>query len=518
MALISQSRQLRRFGVLILVLLSSLVAPHKLESQWDLANVNEIKLERNATIALFPVSRICPEAIKNPSCKKYLSNNFTLAPEVCLSGLSPHNDFRLLEMPKCVGHGGESPAVLVTYSDEKCTGPAMVQPSPRIGPVWGWIQFPFASPPGPGERWSLIFHCHSEPFDEVSDPFKRVYTTGEKLQDPLKPQGPLALCEHRLPRLTDGLIELVYEGCSDRQLDSWKIYALPIDTCQSTARGKGLKIRKPGMCADGSRARIARYWDDECKDLHDITDIKDENFGWGTCQLMNDTTRQVGSIVFYCDGPDSVGAASEDVVEATNGKEMTLLKPTPKLQPTPLPPKPWVPFWKGLILVDMVLNSPGDRYVNPKFEVLATDSCHTELNSPLKIFQVPRCCNGTRANAAFFTWSYCKGSPVFYDGTDKKLLDTLLCMSTSNGYNSMAFWCEGTGPWQYVPRRWQKYYLPKPSSGMLLMGGLFAVLMLVRWALIALRRINSGSPRANYSPGSTAPHRPAEDTGKGGGE
>lgn len=130
----------------------------------------------------------------------------------------------------------------------------------------------------------------------------------------------------------------------------------------------------------------------------------------------------------------------------------------------------------------MVSNSRGDRYINPKFEVLATDSCHTELGSPLKIFQVPRCFNGTKANIAFFTWTYCKGSPVFYDGTDEKLLDTLFCTSVSNGYNSMAFWCEGTGPWQYVPPKRQEYHLPSPIlEVMLLILGLFAVLMLVSW-------------------------------------
>lgn len=196
--------------------------------------VNEIKVEQNATIALFEGPTNCLVDIENPSCEKYLSNNFTLAPEVCLWGFAPHASFRLLEMPKCVGSDGESPAVLVTYSDEKCTGPAMVQPSTHIGPFVEPIQFPFPSPSPPfgrPERWSLIFHCHPEPFDEVSDPFERVYTTGEKLQDPLKPQGPLALCEHLLPRLTDGMIRFIYEGCSDRPLDSWKWYDLLIDTC-----------------------------------------------------------------------------------------------------------------------------------------------------------------------------------------------------------------------------------------------------------------------------------------------
>ncbi len=129
----------------------------------------------------------------------------------------------------------------------------------------------------------------------------------------------------------------------------------------------------------------------------------------------------------------------------------------------------------------MLGNSPGDRYVSPKFQVLTTDSCHTELNSPQNL-PSPKVFHGTRANVAFFTWSYCKGSPVFYDGTDKKILDTLFCMSTSTGYNCMAFSCEGTGPWQYVSPRPQKDYLPSPSpEAMLLIGRLFAALMLVRW-------------------------------------
>lgn len=52
----------------------------------------------------------------------------------------------------------------------------------------------------------------------------------------------------------------------------------------------------------------------------------------------------------------------------------------------------------------------------------------------------------------------------------------------SNGYNSMAFWCEGTGPWQYVPPKRQEYHLPSPIlEVMLLILGLFAVLMLVSW-------------------------------------
>ncbi|MCJ1402531.1 hypothetical protein MMC11_005751 [Xylographa trunciseda] len=482
----AQSRWLRRLGVLALVLpfCPTLVASHDLENGRTLVDVDEIVVERNGTIAIF-------NNVGAPSRDVHLSSNFTLAPEVCLSGYSPHKYFRLWDMPHCIGRNGEPrPAVLVTHSNENCTGNALVHRSTGIGPNPGWwIEFPFPSPPfrpNP-QRWSLIFHCHSEPFDNVADPFKRVYTTGGELQGPLKHQGPLALCEKTLPRLTDGSLQMVYEGCDRGQLDSWKMYDLPIDTCQSTREAKGLHLYRPGSCLDGSQARWARYWDNECEDLHDINEITDGDFARDTCQLLNYKNRQVGSVAFYCGGFD-VGAVDEDVVvEVTRGKEIMLLEPTPKLQPsshvplpTPLPRKPWItPFWKGLFLVDSATTfSRDDRYLNPMFQELAIDSCYSTYNSPLQIFQVPRCFNLTRANVAFFTWSYCKGSPVLYDGTDEKLLDISFCMSTGNGYNSMAFWCEGTGPpWE---KRQQNHYLPSYClKGLLLIGGLFTLLTLV---------------------------------------
>jgi hypothetical protein len=346
--------------------------------------------------------------------------------------------FLLLEMPKCVSRDRESPAVLITYADEKCTGLAKVQPGQHSRV---WMEFPFDPRSFTLTRWSLIFHCHSEPFDEILDPFERVYTIGERLQDPPdppEPQGPLGLCEPWLPRLTDGWIRFTYEGCSGYGSDPWKSYNLPMDICQSASGGKTLKIIQPGICPDGSRARLAQYWDDECKDLHVINDIKDEDLAWNACRFLNGTR----SIAFFCDGFDGVGAASDDLFEATNRKETTLLEPTPKLQLTPLPQKPWVPFWKGLILVDAVANSPGDRYISPKFEDVNTDTCRTQLGA-LKIYKVPRCFNGSRAKVAFFTWAYCQGSPVFYDGTDERLFETLINMGVSCGYSSLAFWCNG---------------------------------------------------------------------------
>jgi hypothetical protein len=383
-----------------------------------------------------------PPAPSDPSYDEVLANNFTLAPEVCLSGWGyPPPRFQLLEMAKCVVDGKESSAVLVTHNEGNCTGLVYLHhPSNETGPCNGHIFFPNRAPT---VHWSLIFHCHSEPFDEISDPFKRTYINGGALQESLEPQGPTQMCKHRLPRLSDGQIRLIYQGCKPYSID-FKNFDLPVDTCQSTLDSKGLSMFKPSTCSDGSRARRARYWDDECKVLHDITDIKDEDFKWGSCELLDIATpdvatRHIGSVALYCDGP-----AIQDIAEVTNRKEISLVE-TP--HNTTIPRKPWwVPFWKGLILV-----SPGQG--TGDFNVLSSDTCYNWifLNSRLEIHQVPRCWDGTRANVAFFNWGNCIGSPVFYDGGDETLRDMRFCKSMPDcgGYDSMAFLCKGIGISKY---------------------------------------------------------------------
>lgn len=156
---------------------------------------------------------------------------------------------------------------------------------------------------------------------------QRQYTNGASLQAPVvQPQDPLPLCKHRLPRLTDGAIRFAYQSCSI--YTDFQFYHLPIDTCQSSVGSKGLKITNPGPCPDGSRARRARYWDEECRDLHDVTDIKQEDLQWDSCELLNITTRYFGSVALFCDGPKSVGNSSEDVAEMLSRKEKSPLNPT----------------------------------------------------------------------------------------------------------------------------------------------------------------------------------------------
>lgn len=121
MALIWESWQPRSSGVFIL--LSSFIASHELASQKILANDNEPKVERNATLMILPREwyGMCSGSPTNPSYDKVIANNFTLAPEVCLSGvgmLGPR--LFLLETSKCLVNGTESPAVLTTHNDEKC--------------------------------------------------------------------------------------------------------------------------------------------------------------------------------------------------------------------------------------------------------------------------------------------------------------------------------------------------------------------------------------------------------------
>lgn len=263
----------------------------------------------------------------------------------------------------------------------------------------------------------------------------------------MKPHILLALCEHRLPRLTDGAIKLTYYGCDSLGMDIHKYYHLPIDTCQSTHGAKGLKITRPAICKD-SRARLARYLDDGCNELSDITDVSDEDLAWDACQVLDDTIPHSGSFTFLCDGLDDVTKTGQAVIEAAKMRDLPMLDAASKLQTTeePIPSKPWVPFWQGLVLVEQLQSgSRDDQYQFPLFEVIHRDRCYSVINSPLRIYQVPRCWNGTRAHVAFFTWIMCRGTPIFMNNNNNQVLEHQFCMSDSTGYNTMAFWCNGQG-------------------------------------------------------------------------
>jgi hypothetical protein len=90
--------------VLILFLLYRLVASYEhQETQLRLADISEKNAERNATIAVYPMSSYCVSHPEYHDCDKYLSNTFSLTHEFCLSGLNPHNYLRVVEPPTCVG-------------------------------------------------------------------------------------------------------------------------------------------------------------------------------------------------------------------------------------------------------------------------------------------------------------------------------------------------------------------------------------------------------------------------------
>lgn len=143
-----------------------------------------------------------------------------------------------------------------------------------------------------------------------------------------------------------------------------------------------------------------------------------------SCEQLNDTTWRFGSIALYCAGPKNIGAPNENVTRVTNTKQISLLKPAPKSQNSTLPHRLWwVPFWKGLILV----GNPDYQ----EFEVLSSETCY-DIRSYLKVYQVPRCWNGTRAKVACFDRAQCNGSPMICDAADEKVLDTRFCKPESD--------------------------------------------------------------------------------------
>jgi hypothetical protein len=449
MASFFQRCHLRSSGAFILLwcLFPWPSASYKLESQSNLAPFNAAEGQGNASISVYDASNGCYCPSQAEYCNKYRQNSFTLAPEVCLTGFGTHKALRVEKGPHCVGHNGTSLAILTTYAGRNCTGNSIVQHLPTFGSPC--VKFPFEIPwVGPPHYWSIIFHCHSEPFNKSLDPFEWENTMGGQLQQPVKPHIPLAMCENRLPRLTDGSVRLAYNNnrCKLTGMDPWKYYNLPTDTCQSTYGGSGLKIEQPAICKNDSRARLARYLDDGCKLLGDITDVMDEDMAWDACRILNDTVPHIGSFAFYCDGLDDGATAVQEPIETTKIKDLTVFDLAPNLQATrPIPPKPVVPFWQGLVLVDRVSGSRGGQYLSPYFQTIDRDKCFSIYTSPLRIYQVPRCWNGTRAHVTFFEWDRCKGTPIFYNGNDKEVLEHQFCMSYSTGYRALAFWCEGEG-------------------------------------------------------------------------
>ena len=449
MASFFQSCHLRSSGALILLLslFPWLGASYKLESQSILAPFNASEGQRNVSISVYDGSNGCYCQSRAEYCNGYRQNSFTLAPEVCLTGFGTHRALRVEKVPHCVGHNGTSLAVLTTFAGRNCIGNSMVRHLPTFGSPC--IEFPLEIPwTEPPHYWSIIFHCHPKPFNKSLDPFKWENTMDGQLQQPVKPHIPLTMCENRLPRLADGSIQLTYNnnGCKVSGLDPWKSYNLPTDTCQSTHGGSGLKIGQPAICKNDSRARLARYLDDGCKLLGDITDVVDEDMAWDACRILNDTVPHIGSFAFYCDGLDDGATAVQGSIEATDITDLMAFDPLPKLQASlPIPPKPVVPIWQGLVLVDHVQGAHGGQYLSPYFQTIDRDKCFSIYTSPLRIYQVPRCWNGTRAHVTFFAWNRCKGTPIFYNDNDEEVLEHPFCMSTSTGYNSLAFWCEGKG-------------------------------------------------------------------------
>ena len=244
-----------------------------------------------------------------------------------------------------MGEAGEYPAVLFTYGEVKCMGISKIQYFPD------WIEFPFTVIPGLGS-WSLIFRCDLGPFVDLKDPIsgvKRVYTD----IDIEKPQGaknhldvfpPLAPNPEKMPQLSDGFLEIRYKACGNDGNDV-KPYDLPANTCQGTSGGKALSILKPATCANGTRALIAQYRENECKDLDHISEIKDTDFGyypgfWACQNLTASANGTAHSIAFYCTG----AIAAEPPPDPPNPS-------IPSKLPARLPWRPWVPPWKDLLQI-----------------------------------------------------------------------------------------------------------------------------------------------------------------------
>jgi hypothetical protein len=336
-----------------------------------------------------------------------------------------------------------------------------------------WIEFPFTGIPGLG-AWSIIFRCDLGPFVDLLDPIsgvKRVYIDIDidKLQgakNHLDVFPPLAPSEEEIPQLSNGHPLFSYEACGKDGNDV-KSYDLPVDTCQGTSKAKAINILKPVTCANGTRALIAQYRDDKCKDLHHVAPIRSIDFGpypsFWACQNLTDTdtSQLLSSVAFYC-----TGAIEPEIPPDPPNPSI------PSKTPAHLPWRPWVSPWRGQYLYSIFYGPPLDDpfSINPAYQSHPADECITHI-TPLKITQVPWCANFTTANVAFFPWQFCRGTPVFWDGRARETRE--LVFRLGREWKSMAFWCDGVRPYGMHGRQgWN--------------GAVFAVNALVRGLVLVL--------------------------------
>ncbi len=394
---------------------------------------------RNATIKLFPASTAGFRPNFSYGCRERDFNIITLDTEVCLSGdyYLSHN-FLITEAPICAD--GKAP-VMSYWHEQGCVGEPKYS-SEKTGKgipdycLWGGF-----SP----EEWSLRFHCSNA---------KAVNEGGHQIAVPPPAPEPLPYFGKEkekekdepkaLEEPTDGVVLThLFPACNGHGRK--RPMTVPVDRCL-TIHGFGIQFKTPAVCANGTRAKWARFEDSKCgygelSAHYGLKDIKDSDIGECLSTGAEDGGEKVSSMSFWCDGFGDVK------------------KPDPNAPKEPEKPKPKA----GSVSESACMVGRAPFFSHPK-----TDTCVDLKTSRMKIYSTGVCTNGTSALLAKYKEKSCGGFPATFMEVTEESGNLEKCLDFE-GTKSFAFWCEGKGLTGIKPNPSLPPTNPRRSGGSIIM-------------------------------------------------
>jgi hypothetical protein len=379
---------------------------------------NKTGLGKDATINLYPPSLVQMRMDAGFSCREKDYNTITLATETCLTGnYYPSKNIKILEDPVC--DDGSAP-FLTYYQQSGCEGKAhyttdLAKNSLAQSCLWSGYA---------PEEWSMIFRCRSE---RASAEGASTYQTATPPPPPptlphtglsTKADSPSTI---HVEKSSDALVlSHLSPGCTGYTIGGNKPYNLKADKQCATTPGYGIQIQKPAVCANGTRAKWARYEDDKCGHGHfpakyGLMDIRDADIGKCLSTGPVSSPTKVRSIAFWCDGLKPQDRKSED-------KEDEPKKQKPKAA-------------AGSVSESACMVGKAPFFNHPK-----TDTCVNLRTSKMKIYSSGVCDNGTKALMATYSGKNCMRSPAkLWDLGPEEMQRCL----PFDAVGSFAFWCTG---------------------------------------------------------------------------
>lgn len=373
---------------------------------------NEETREKNARISLYAPSSVRMKMGSGFDCKGKNYNAITLAVNTCLNGdYYPNNNMKVEEDPVCAD--GSAP-FLSYYQRQGCKGKThytadLEKRSMRYSCLWSGYA---------PEEWSMIFRCGSERATaEGAEVYQKATPpppppTIPYKEHPIPPQPPVPLDEPSDATILSHLSP----SCSGFTVGSNNLYTLKPDKQCATTPGYGIQIQKPAVCANGTRAKWARYEDEKCgyghfPEKYGLMDIRDSDIGKCLSTGPINSSIKVRSIAFWCDGLKERDPANE-------------------------PPEKEAPQARaGSVSESACMVGKAPFFNHPK-----TDTCVSLRTSTMKIYSSGVCANGTKALMAVYAQKTCAGDPERIWDLRNEEIETCLRFE---GVGSFAFWCTG---------------------------------------------------------------------------